>query len=309
MRTIIALATLIAIVYSAATNNNTIVLQSGKTNTITFAAGGIDSRTGKAGIIRNANYAYTFRNYPSFLRVNKNSLTGLVTTSCNGNWTVTVDYRSPNGAVSGTQNYVLKCQRPGGSVGGLLGFAVGIISGLLEIGKGLFFSSAGNYVVLLPTLSASSLPAGSVIVTDSSKTTVSNGEVTVLGSAATSAPQIVQPAQVSQTKTTTSQTRYSPFRQSGRRRPGSPGSVTISTNNNNKPTPAPTPTPSPPVNPTPVNPTPAPAQKPNPPPVVTPPTPTPTPTPTPPPSQAPQDESNTEFPDLDLEDVPDGAAP
>lgn len=154
MRTIIVLATLVALVFSVTSSNNTIVLQPGKTNTVTFTAGGINSRTGKTGAIKNSNYTYSFQNYPSFLRADKNTLTGPVNTSCNGNWTVTVEYKSPSGVVEGSQNYTLTCQKLPESTGGPLGYAVGIISGLVEVGRGLFFSPAGNFLVLLPTISS-----------------------------------------------------------------------------------------------------------------------------------------------------------
>lgn len=81
-------------------------LEKGKHNQLTFACGAVEKKTGKTGVYTD-NYTYTFKGYPTWLTPKGNSLVGTVPTSANSDYSVTVNYRSPDGKKTGSQVCVL----------------------------------------------------------------------------------------------------------------------------------------------------------------------------------------------------------
>lgn len=78
---------------------NSIVLQKGAKNVIHFACGGTD-KTGGAKLIA-ANYSYTIKGYPAWLKQEGAILIGTAPANISGSWLVTISYSLAGSKVSG----------------------------------------------------------------------------------------------------------------------------------------------------------------------------------------------------------------
>ena len=100
MKTLILLLLVAAVFTTGAFRSSRIVLQRNRKNTVNFACGAVDPRSGRTGLYRDSYY-YTFRGYPSWMTARASYLVGSVPNNIYGDFPLSVNYKSSKGTRTG----------------------------------------------------------------------------------------------------------------------------------------------------------------------------------------------------------------
>ena len=199
MKLVVLAALALIVMATTTTYTNRIALERGKRNTLNFACGAVDKRSGKQGLYRE-NYSYTFSGHPKWFTANGASLDGVVPAGTTGDFPITVGYKSFDGKRKGSQTFTLSClnqQEPskpvkglfgifGGIIGGLFGLANAVVGTFLKIGFGLFQTGLGKYTILCPTIPATEAAPEKIYFLDTTGNQIPNDvSVGVSGSVTT----------------------------------------------------------------------------------------------------------------------------
>lgn len=151
MRLLIFAALLAVTLSSQVYQATRLVLDRNLKNTLRFVVGAMDSRNSAVGILKES-YSYSFKGLPSFLRVNGEVVEGVVPANCNGDFSVTIVYRSASTKHSGSETYIFTCQPQAVGKGNKKGNVLTYFKGIYDGNSGLM--QAGGYTVLTPLLQA-----------------------------------------------------------------------------------------------------------------------------------------------------------
>jgi hypothetical protein len=174
MKSALLLAVLVAVVASHiagnAVSSNRIRLQPGRRNVLNFACGQADGSGRPA--VANTRYNYRFSGQPSWLQQSGSSLAGNAPAGASGSWPVQVTYDQGDGKTSGSSTFLLsfddQAPRSSANLNQIYYFS-GALSGTQPVS-----ADAGNYIILIPFLSAGSTGAATSTGGGSSSSTAAN---------------------------------------------------------------------------------------------------------------------------------------